>query len=171
VINTNEKASALGVKYKVEYKKYGASKWTTLKSAATSTSCQKANLSDGVRYAFKVTPYITLNGRNYYGEAKATTYQYTLKATAKPTVKKASAKNVKVSWSKVNGITGYKVYRSKSQNKNFKCVKTVKSGTLNTKISTSKKVKYYYRVRPYKKVGDTTILGPWSTTSKAFTLK
>lgn len=167
----NGASQTLPVKYKVEYKKYSASKWTVAKSAATGTSYKKANLSDGTRYAFRVTPYVTINGRMYSGTAKTTSYQYTLKATKKPVVKKSSSKYVKVSWSKVYGITGYKVYRSKYSSKNFKLVKTVKAGNLSTKIKTSKKVKYYYRVRPYKVVGKTTILGPWSATSKAYTLK
>lgn len=159
------------VKYKVQMQQEGKS-WTTLASAATATSLKKTGLTKGVRYAFRVTPYVTVNGKNYYGAAKTTAYQYTLKAPAsKPTVKKASGKYVKVSWKAVNGADGYQIYKSEYKNKKFTKAKTVSSKYRTAKIKVAGKKVYYYKVRAYKKVGSKYIYGPWSTVSKGYKLK
>ena len=89
----------------------------------------------------------------------------------KPSVKKYSSSYVKVSWNKVNGVSGYKVYRSKYSTKNFKLVKTVSSSYAYAKIKNSKNAKYYYKVRPYKKIGTKYVYGPLSSASSSFTLK
>lgn len=159
------------VKYKVEMRKYGKS-WSTIKSAATGTSLTKTGLTKGVRYSFRVTPYVTVNGTTYYGTAKTTAYQYTLAApSSKPTVKKASSKKVKVSWKAVKNADGYQIYKSNYKSKNFKKAATVKAKYTYAKVSAVKKKTVYYKVRAYKKVGSKTIYGPWSKVSSGYKLK
>ena len=167
---STQKVEGTTVRYKVEYQKYGGS-WNIAASSANGSSTKKMNLSDGVRYRFKVTPFVKVNGNTYSGDSKTTGYVYTLKAVKKPSVKKYSSSYVKVSWNKVNGVSGYKVYRSKYSTKNFKLVKTVSSSYAYAKIKTSKNAKYYYKVRPYKKIGTKYVYGPLSSASSSFTLK
>lgn len=167
---STQKVTGATVKYKVEYQKYGGS-WYTRYYGPTVSAMTKNNLSDGVRYRFRVTPYVVLNGKTYTGASVTSPYVYTLKSTKKPVVSKASSSYVKVSWSKVYGISGYKVYRSKYSSKNFKLVKTVSSNYTYAKIKTYKNVRYYYKVRPYKKVGTKYVYGPLSTVSKSYILK
>lgn len=167
---STQKVTGATVKYKVEYQKYGGS-WYTRYYGTTVSAMTKNNLSDGVRYRFRVTPYVVLNGKTYTGASGTSPYVYTLKSTKKPVVSKASSSYVKVSWSKVYGISGYKVYRSKYSSKNFKLVKTVTSNYTYAKIKTYKNVRYYYKVRPYKKVGTKYVYGPLSTVSKSYILK
>ncbi len=135
------------VKYKVQYQKYGGS-WVTYKKAATGTSCKKSNLSNGARYRFKVTPFVTFNGKTYSGTAKTTGYFYTLKAPKQPTAKRINSKSVTLKWNKVNGATGYKLYRSTKKSGTYKFVKNVKG--VSAKITAKKGAKYYYKVRAYK---------------------
>ena len=161
------------VKYKVQYKKSGG-KWYNVSSGTTGKSITKKNLADGAKYAFKVTPYITVNGKNYYGTAKSTSYVYTLKKVSKPTVKKSSKNYVKVSWKNIAGDSGYQVYRSKYKNKKFTKVKTVSSKYTYAKVKTPRKKNYYYKVRAYKKTKVNgkyvTVYGPWSSV-KSYKLK
>lgn len=147
------------VKYKVQYQKYG-SNWVTYKTAATGTSCKKNDLLNGARYRFKVTPFVTFNGKNYSGSAKTTGYFYTLKAPKQPTVKRINAKSATLKWNKINGATGYKLYRSTKKNGTYKFVKNIKN--ISTKVTAKKGAKYYYKVRAYKTVSKKDINGPMS---------
>lgn len=75
---------------------------------------------------------------------------------AKPTGVKATsagATSIKVSWKKVNGASGYEVYRANSRNGTYKRVATVSASnsTFTNKSLTSGKT-YFYRVRAYNTV-------------------
>jgi len=157
---STQKVTGAAVKYKVQYQKYGGS-WSTIYNGTTASSCKKANLADGVKYRFRVTPYVKVNGVTYSGTSKTTGYMYTLKTPAKPAVKRVSTKKATLKWGKVNGASGYKIYRATSKNGKYKCIKTV-SGT-SVKITAKKGSKYYYKVRAYKKSGKNIILGPGSS--------
>lgn len=148
------------VYYKVEYKQYGG-KWKVLKSKVTGSSLKKANLLNGKRYCFRVTPYVIVDSVKYAGKSKTSSYIYTLKKVAKPTVKK-SGSLVKVSWKNIQGETGYQISRSPKKNStqiilNYKTTK----GTYK-KLSVPKGKTYYYKVRAYKVVNGQKVFGPWS---------
>ncbi len=162
---SGQKVSGHTVKYKVQYKKYGGS-WATLLSKTTKTSLKKVNLADGTRYAFKVTPYVTINGKNYYASSKSTPYTYTLKKVSTPKVSRADSRYVRVKWANISGESGYQVYRSKYSNKNFVKVKTISSKYSSAKIKTTRNKTYYYKVRAYKTVDGKKICGPWSSVKK-----
>lgn len=167
----NSKAT---VKYKVQYKKYGGS-WYTASSGTTGTSLKLANRTYGAKYSFKVTPFVTVNGKTYYGTSKSTDYQYTLKAPSRPTISKSSRSYVKVKWSGIRGETGYQVYRATSKSGKYYKVKSVKMSTYSypyAKIKTTRNKTYYYKVRAYKYVGNGKyVYGPYSSVSKAYKLR
>lgn len=87
--------------------------------------------------------------------AKAASYSYT---------------KIKVSWDKIEGVDGYKVYRATSKNGKYSLVKTVADpGTasyINTGRTTGKT--YYYKVRAYKKIGKTTYYTKYSSIVSAY---
>lgn len=149
--------------YKVYYKKSTASSWTLLKTT-TSTSCKKANLSDGVKYDFKVVAYKNVSG-NACENAGKTSSIYTLKKVTGVKVAKSSSK-VKVSWANISGETGYQISQSTSKSKT-KIVATYKTTSGKSKtIKATKGKTYYYKVRAYKIVSDKKIYGPWSSVIK-----
>lgn len=157
---SSQKVAGATVKYKVQMKKSGGN-WVTLASASTKTSYSKANLIDGAKYYFKVTPYVTVNGKTYSGTAKISNAIYTLKKVSKPTVSKSGTK-VKVKWTNINGETGYQISKS-TKKTGTNIVKTVKSSTAKyTTVSATKGKTYYYKVRAYKTVDGKKIYGPWS---------
>jgi fibronectin type 3 domain-containing protein len=146
---STQKITGHTVKYKVQYQKKGGS-WVTYKKAATVSSCIKYDLLNGTQYRFRVTPFVTSNGKTYSGTAKTTSYCYTLKAPKQPTVKRISATKATLKWNKVNGATSYKIYRSAKKNGNYTCVKTVDSKYLSSNITAKKGKGYYYKVRACK---------------------
>ncbi len=88
-------------------------------------------------------------------------------------VKKLKAKNlsrkkVRLSWKKVKGASGYKVYRATKKNGKYKLVKTIKN--VKTVKFIDKKVKknktYYYKVSAYKTVAKKVVKGTASSKVK-----
>lgn len=149
--------------YKVYYKKATASSWTLLKTT-TATSYKKANLSDGVKYDFKVVTYKTVSG-NACENAGKTTSIYTLKTVSGVKVAKSGTK-VKVSWTKISGETGYQISKS-TKKSGTSVVATYKTTSGKSKtISATKGKTYYYKVRAYKVADGKKIYGPWSTAVK-----
>ena len=87
--------------------------------------------------------------------AKAASYSYT---------------KIKVSWDKVEGVDGYKVYRAASKSGKYSLVYTTtnpdKLYYINTGRTTGKT--YYYKVRAYKKIGKTTYYTKYSSIVSAY---
>ena len=87
----------------------------------------------------------------------------------KTSVKATSAKLV---WKKQSGVTGYKIYKYNTKTKKYKLYKTIKK---NTNYITVKKLKknttYKFKVRAYKKSGNTVIYSSYSKVLKVKTKK
>lgn len=102
----------------------------------------------GTTYYYTVRPYILVDGSpagDLYSEqvsGKTSLQAPTLKAAS------ASYSSVKLTWSKVAGAQGYKVYRYSSKKKKYELVKTITRGDTvsytNTGLTTG--TKYSYRM-------------------------
>lgn len=100
-------------------------------------------------YYYKVKAYRTYNG---YGTvlsdySKQVFSPCGLYATTVKT--KSFSGKITVSWSKVSGASGYKVYQSKSKNKGYKCIAKTTKRSYTTKELPKNKT-YYFKVQPYK---------------------
>lgn len=89
----------------------------------------------------------------------------------KTTLKKASAlkkHKVKLTWKKSKGASGYVIYSASKKNGKYKKVAAIKKGS--TLKWTSKKLRkgktYYFKVKPYTKIGRKIYYGKWSNKKK-----
>ena len=149
------------------YMKKGSGSYVR-KTYTTKTTYTIKNLSDGVKYTFKIVPYYKskTSKTKYLSTKYATDYVYTLKKVTLSKVAKSGSK-VKVTWKNINGETGYQISKATKKSKTS-IAATYKTTRGKSKLVTAKKGKtYYYKVRAYKKIkvnGKTkTVYGPWST--------
>lgn len=86
------------------------------------------------------------------------------KAPSKLKVKKASKTSVKIKFRKNKTASSYQIWMKKGKGK-YKLIKTTKAASF-TKKGLSRKVKYTFRVRGFKKVGKTKYYSAYSKTAK-----
>ncbi len=90
-------------------------------------------------------------------------------AGVKAKVKKSGGKrNVRVTWNKVSGVSGYYVLRASKKNGKYKKAGTVRRSrrTRWTDRKVSKGKTYYYKVQPFTKIGKKTYTGKLSKSAK-----
>ncbi|MCI5688998.1 MAG: fibronectin type III domain-containing protein [Emergencia sp.] len=89
------------------------------------------------------------------GGVKAASYSYT---------------KIKVTWNKIEGVDGYKVYRATSKGGKYTVSKTTTSANTTSYINTGRTTgkTYYYKVRGYKKIGKTTYYTKYSPVTSTY---
>lgn len=149
--------------YNSKTKKYA--KIATVKG----TSYTKTGLKTGTKYIYKVRAYKTSGGKTVYSVyAKAVSAKPVPAKVTKVKAVNKSKKSAKITWKKVSGASGYRVYRATKKNGKYKLVKTIKKNKTvkytNKKLKKGKK--YYYKVRAYKNVGKKKVFGKYSSIVK-----
>lgn len=127
---------------------------------STYTSSRSASVSPyfkGVFTKARVRGYITIGNTKVFGPWSGYNYNAACK---KITLKRsANRKKITVSWKKITGAAGYKVYVSTKSNGGWKKVKTLSSKKKSCTITKcgkkklSKKKRYYVKVEYLTKVG------------------
>lgn len=132
-------------KYQV-YRKVGKNSKFVNIATTTSLKYTDKKVKTGKKYYYKV---VAVNKKGETVDSK------TVKATPKAKKLKVKAKKkagrTVLSWKKVKGATGYKVYRSTKKNGKYKKVKTITKKSLATFKAKKSNKKYYYKVVAYKK--------------------
>ena len=131
-----------------------------LKSGTDYTVSYKNNKAVG-------TATVTITGKGAYtGTAKAT-FKILPKKTTLKTAKSPKTKQLKVTYSKVAGVTGYQVTYSTSSKFTKATTKSVNvKGTSKTISKLTKGKTYYVKVRTYKTVGKTKFYSGYSAVKK-----
>ena len=146
--------------YRVYVAKDGA--WKVLKSGVTGTTFTVKDLTAGKSYKFAV--------KAFNGKVAAKTFTTATLKTAPGVTKSIKASrgytSVKLTWNKVTGADGYRVYIAQ----NGKWVQVRKSGASNTFTKTGLKSgkSYKFAVKAYTKDGDKVL---WADTYKSVTAK
>ena len=132
-------------KYQV-YRKVGKNSKFVNIATTTSLKYTDKKVKTGKKYYYKV---VAVNKKGETVDSK------TVKAIPKAKKLKVKAKKkagrTVLSWKKVKGATGYKVYRSTKKNGKYKKVKTITKKSLVTFKAKKSNKKYYYKVVAYKK--------------------
>ena len=132
-------------KYQV-YRKVGKNGKFVNIATTTSIKYTDKKVKTGKKYYYKV---VAVNEKGETVDSK------TVKATPKAKKLKVKAKKkagrTVLSWKKVKGATGYKVYRSTKKNGKYKKVKTITKKSITTFKAKKSNKKYYYKVVAYKK--------------------
>lgn len=120
-------------------------------------------LSTSSSYVYRVYPYKSISGKNYYASGKSVTVSFKPKSTSVSSVKRVSSTKAKLYWKKVSGAAGFVIYYSTSKNGGYKAARTVSSKTTSyTKTSLKKGKTYYFKVCAYKKAGGRTLYSNYS---------
>lgn len=104
----------------------------------------------------------TANGKKVTCKVKVVPGTATIKATNN------GYNSIKLTWNKLGDVTGYWIYR-KTPGSKYKTIAKVSGTTVSYKdknLVTGKK--YYYKIKGYKKIGQTTYKGSKSKASKAY---
>lgn len=144
-----------------KYQVYRASsKNGKYKKVATTASRTYINrkLKFGKKYYYKVRA-LNKSKKGAFSQKKAATPK--LKKVSGTTASSAKTGSVTLSWKKVNGATGYQVYRATSKKGSFKKVKSPASARY-TQSGLSKGKTYYYKIRAYRKVKKSNKYGAFS---------
>ena len=158
-LSWNKVKSATG--YRVYQKVDG--KWKKLYDTSKNTY-KVASLKSGTEYSFAVKAYAKSNGKTYWASNYASTNTATAPATPKSVSASQSTGSITLSWSKVTGATGYRVYLYNAKTKKYEKIKTTASRSY--KVADLKAGNNYkFKVKAYKKVNGNTI---WGTATSAF---
>ena len=147
----------------------GPWKYVTQIADGNTTSYMHYNLICGNTYDYVVRAYRTVKNTKYIGANSDILSGKPVPAQVKNvTVRKASSTSLKISWSKVNGASGYQIYRRNPETGKYQFVTQLGNG--NTAAYTEKGLKkgitYTYVVRAYRTVNGNKILGANSTETK-----
>ncbi|WP_028511014.1 leucine-rich repeat protein [Ruminococcus sp. NK3A76] len=132
----------------------------TLKSGTDYTVTYKNNKAVG-------TATVTITGKGAYTGTVSKTFKICPKKTTLKSVKSPKTKQLKVTYSKVAGVTGYQVTYSTSAKFTKATTKSVNvKGTSKTISKLTKGKTYYVKVRSYKTVGKTKFYSGYSAVKK-----
>lgn len=159
--------------YYVYYKKTTSSKYTYLGDIADCTFKVK-DLSDHVNYDFKVVSYLIsdLDGAKYKSPGFSTARIMTKKYIKSPATVKTvlyGHDDVKVTWSKVEGASGYSVYYKKASQKTYTYLGKTSNRSFK-KANLTDGTEYIFRVKPRYKVKDKYYVGYYGRNSSIHTL-
>ena len=120
-------------------------------------------------YYYKVRAYVTAVTKNLYsGYSAAASNKTGLIIPNSFSVVKAGSTSINTSWSKVEGATGYEVYRSTADSSTFNLVKTTSDTSfLNTNLASH--VTYNYMVRAITVTSDGKTTGYFTAVKSATT--
>ena len=151
------------------------SKTTGYKLVKTTTALSFTNtfLKAGTRYFYKIRSYNMIAERVQHQVdtetwSKCPSSAFSVPAAAVPLAKSAiisavgvSRTQVKLTWKKVAGATGYQILRSATPGGVYKSIKLTTALTYTAGGMLHAKT-YYFKVRPYKQFGTVRYYGPLS---------
>ena len=123
-----------------------------------------SNLSSGKTYYYKIRAYKKVGSTTYYGNFSSVFTGSTKCSKSSITLTSPKTKTAKITWKKISGASGYKIYGATSKNGKYSLVKTVSSSSTSyTNTGLTKGKAYYYKIRAYKVVNNSNIYSDYSS--------
>jgi len=123
----------------------------------------QTGLAFNTTYFYKIRPYTTVNEIKFYGlSSAAVSAKTTLETVLTPKAVYTSYNSNQITWSPVNGATGYEVYRSIGTSTTYALAGTVAVTTFNNTLLLTN-TRYNYKIRAYRLVGTLKIYGAFSS--------
>ncbi|MCM1105997.1 MAG: fibronectin type III domain-containing protein [Blautia sp.] len=140
-------------------------KYVSVKSTA-GKSYTDAGLAAGETYQYKVRCYWTVGGTNYYGKYSDVLTAVTLPGRVKELgAEDQTASTITLSWNKLHGADGYRVYSYNEDEDKFVKLADVTDGSLSYEVAGLSGAKeYQFKVKGFRKFEGTTY---WGTNSEA----
>lgn len=168
---TKKSVSSVAVKWKkvsgangyYVYHKTPEGEWTRVKTitSASTVSYTDTGLTPGQTYTYTVKAYRIVNKKKVNGTYNKTGLTITLPMKAvELSASKISDTRIKLSWTACKDAEAYQVWRSITKNGGYTKVKTSKELSF-TDTGLTKGMTYYYKIRAYKKDGDSIIYSEW----------
>ncbi len=158
-LSWNKVKNATG--YRVYQKVDG--KWKKLYDTSKNTY-KVTSLKSGTEYSFAVKAYVKSNGKTYWSVNYAGIKTGTEPAITKSVTATQTTNTITLSWSKVTGATGYRVYKYNTKTKKYEKIKTTTARSYTVTDLKAGSV-YIFKVKAYKKVDGKNI---WGSASAAF---
>lgn len=146
----------------IVYSKDSKGKLTVVKETSK-TTLTISKLSKGTAYVYVVRSYIKVGSDKILGGYK--TVKAVTKGIATPTLKATSTKKgeINLSWTNVEGESGYQVYYSTKKDSGYKLIATTKADVSKALVKAASGKVYYFRVRAFVKTSKTTTYGAYKT--------
>lgn len=143
-------------------------KYAVIKNNNTTTYTNKS-LTPARCYYYQIKSYLYKDGKYYYSTAKTVKPGTCPEGVQGLTVTNQTENKIGIKWNKVNGASGYVIYRMDYKtNGKYKAIATVNNTvTKISNVSLETGRPYYYRVRAYKDVYGKKFYGAYPTLKTA----
>ena len=143
-----------------KYERIGTVSWEN-------NSYQDKTVSPGISYTYKIRAYSTVNGTKKYSSYTAESVCKTALSVPKVSVSVNAGLYNTITWTKISGASGYKIYR-KTKSGGWKNIASVKGSS--TTSYKDKKISaltvYEYTVRAYRTVNKKKVLSSYKSSGQ-----
>lgn len=134
--------------YRVKFLDYSRKKVTTKNLAGKYKTSYAGYLDSNAVYRLTVSAYKVKNGKKYYGNERG---GY-IAAARKNYATNSTSTAITVNWTRMKGVSGYRVYRSYSANSGYSLLKTLPASATSIRLTGLTATRRYIAIIPYKTV-------------------
>ncbi len=147
--------------YRLYRRAYGQSGWSILKDV-TGTSYLDKTVQSGKHYSYMVKAYKKASSGTIWADYDAEGLSVLYLATPDPATLAITSNGMKISWNKISGATGYRVYRMNEKGEREYLKDIAATTCTDTTVQPGQAVRY--TVRAYRKEGGETLWGSYDKT-------
>lgn len=147
--------------YEIYRKSAGSADYKRIKVVGASVlKYTDSGLGAASSYSYRVRAYRAFSGANYYSAYGTALTAYTgPKSVSSLTAASPKSTQIKLSWKKVGGASGYQIYRYNTKTARYEKIKELSASSLSYLNTVIAKKKYKYAVRPFRTVSGKKVYG------------